>query len=420
MGVRAFSGGAGCGKTYHLMKSLADYIIEHPLKEGQKVLALTFMHGSRRRLEERLAQNVDLKGKTECATVDSFAWHIVRRWSALSCRLGFENLAIYEHERICDAAGALLEIGDVCSWVAATYPVLLVDEAQDLTVNRLKLVSCLAVKLELLIAADEFQCLKEELRPNPTCSWLEAVCNSKELKQPMRTNDEELLNAAAAIRSGNPPVSGKVFKVVPTANAPLAGTYLVNALGWYGKNRTVAVITPTMKKFATDTLSWAASNSTKHRLGPYKIACEESESQVVERALGLMLLRELNSIPDVIEQLKIINNPRVLTDVTDWMDLQRRTRGLKNFSREDIAAAVQRSFAQKRRSHKVDRSGWSSMTVHGAKNREFDLVILLWPAAVGGSDEQKRRLLYNAVTRAKSQCLVLVQAKRHLQQVPFA
>jgi ATP-dependent exoDNAse (exonuclease V) beta subunit len=31
-----------------------------------------------------------------------------------------------------------------------------------------------------------------------------------------------------------------------------------------------------------------------------------------------------------------------------------------------------------------------------------------------GGDEQKRRLLYNAVTRAKERCIVLVQANAHM------
>uniref|UniRef100_UPI0035A06C98 ATP-binding domain-containing protein n=1 Tax=Achromobacter insuavis TaxID=1287735 RepID=UPI0035A06C98 len=59
------------------------------------------------------------------------------------------------------------------------------------------------------------------------------------------------------------------------------------------------------------------------------------------------------------------------------------------------------------------------MTVHGAKNREFDNVIVLWPAAVVGSDDQKRRL-HNAVTRAKERCVVLVQASSHMRRPPFA
>ena len=45
--VQTFSGGAGCGKTFRLMQALSEYLIATPLREGQKVLALTFMHGSR-------------------------------------------------------------------------------------------------------------------------------------------------------------------------------------------------------------------------------------------------------------------------------------------------------------------------------------------------------------------------------------
>ncbi|WP_425425546.1 ATP-binding domain-containing protein [Uliginosibacterium gangwonense] len=37
-----------------------------------------------------------------------------------------------------------------------------------------------------------------------------------------------------------------------------------------------------------------------------------------------------------------------------------------------------------------------------------------------GSDDQKRRLLYNAVTRAKERCLVLVQLEANLSKAPFA
>jgi superfamily I DNA/RNA helicase len=44
---------------------------------------------------------------------------------------------------------------------------------------------------------------------------------------------------------------------------------------------------------------------------------------------------------------------------------------------------------------------------------------VLWPAAVKGDADHKRRLLYNATTRAKSRCLVLVQSKDALTKPPF-
>ncbi len=58
------------------------------------------------------------------------------------------------------------------------------------------------------------------------------------------------------------------------------------------------------------------------------------------------------------------------------------------------------------------------MTVHQAKNREFDGVIVIWPHTVGGDAEHKLRLLYSAITRAKRRCLVLVQGKKALESPP--
>ena len=150
-----------------LMDSLSAHLKATPLNVGQKVLALTFMHGSRLRLEERLRMLQDLKGKMECTTIDSFAWRLVRRWRTLAATLGFVNIEPTEYERVCEAASVLAQIKEVHNWVAATFPVLVVDEAQDMTVNRLDMVAGLSNRLEVFVAADEFQCLREELRPNP-------------------------------------------------------------------------------------------------------------------------------------------------------------------------------------------------------------------------------------------------------------
>ena len=59
------------------------------------------------------------------------------------------------------------------------------------------------------------------------------------------------------------------------------------------------------------------------------------------------------------------------------------------------------------------------MTVRQAKNREFDSVIVLWPYEVAGSADRRRRLLYNAITRAKRQAVVVVQNPNRLREPPF-
>lgn len=420
MTVQAFTGSAGCGKTYQLMQSLSAQLDAAPLAEGQKVLALTFMHGSRRRLEERLSQLPTLRRRADCTTIDSFAWRLVRRWQALAAKLGHASIDPNQYDRVCDAAGELLQVQEVRGWVAASFPVLVVDEAQDLTVNRLRLIQSLATRLQVFAAADEFQCLDEQLRPNPACTWLSQVCASEELTQPRRTNVTELLDAAAAIRSGLPPLSGTHFKVQLTPKPPLAGSWISSNLHWYGGGKRVAVITPALGQFAKSALAWTANNKTSKGAGPYAISWEESEAKAASAFSAHLALQEMNDIPAVTRLLSAAGDPRVARDVTDWMEMQRRARSKITFSKEEIVRSVGQVFARRRRVGKGDGHGWRGMTVHGAKNREFDNVIVLWPAGITGSDDQKRRLLYNAVTRAKSRCLVLVQAKALLNQAPFA
>jgi hypothetical protein len=401
------------------MESLSVHLEAAPLKDGQKVLALTFMHGSRRRLEQRLEELHVVRGRTDCATLDSFAWRLVRRWRSLVVALGYVDIEPNQYERVCDAAGALLQVQEVCGWIAAKFPVLLVDEAQDLTANRLRLVQGLAQRLQVFAAADEFQCLKEDLRPNPACLWLTQVAPANELSQARRTNIAELLDAAAAIRIGSAPKSGKLFKVALTSKPQLAGAWLSANLCWYGRGRSVAVITPAMGAFSKSALIWTANNKTGKGAGPYSIQWEDSEAQAASIFLAGLALQELNDISSVALLLARAGDPRAARDVKEWMDVQRRARSKTRFSKKEIERATEQVFIQRRRVRKSVGQGWRGMTVHGAKNREFDNVVVLWPAAISGSDDQKRRLLYNAVTRAKERCLVLVQAKASLGQAPF-
>ena len=412
MTVHAFTGGAGCGKTHMLMASLSEHLDATPLHPGQKILALTFMHGSRRRLEERLGMLQNLKGRTDCMTIDSFAWRLVRRWS-------FVNIQPSEYERVCEAASALARVKEVQSWVAATFPILVVDEAQDMTLNRLGMVAGLANRLELFIAADEFQCLSEELRPNPACAWLSQICAPVELTQPHRTNVDELLNAAQSIRNGEAPKSEKLFKVAQTSTPALTGAWINSNLSWFGGGKSVAIITPTLGAFAREALTWAAANRTKTGAGPYSIPWEQSEAKAATEYLATIHLADQADAPSIVAVLAAAGDARAARNVTEWLEIQRRTRSKVEFARDEVVKLVEQSFSQRRQSRRSEVPGWKGMTVHGAKNREFDNVIVLWPAAVGGSDDQKRRLLYNAVTRAKERCIVLVQATAHMGRPPF-
>ena len=80
-----------------------------------------------------------------------------------------------EFDRVCEAAGLLLEQPLVGAWVASSFPIVLVDEGQDLKPERLRMLKALAGAVHALIAADEFQCLDQALRPNPLVAWLQGL-----------------------------------------------------------------------------------------------------------------------------------------------------------------------------------------------------------------------------------------------------
>jgi DNA helicase IV len=87
---------------------------------------------------------------------------------------------------------------------------------------------------------------------------------------------------------------------------------------------------------------------------------------------------------------------------------------------EDVKIYVQRRWAAMRSARSQSRSRLLAMTVQQAKNREFDGVVVLWPYSVGGDAEQKRRLLYNALTRAKRWAAVVAQGPSVVTSSPFA
>lgn len=419
MSLHALTGGAGCGKTHQLMARVAEHLQEQPLLSGQKVMALTFMHGSRRRLDERLA-SAALPGRAyECATIDSFAGRIARRWESLLSVLGLVVPAVSDYAGTCAAAAALLAQDGVAAWVARSYPVILLDEAQDLDHERLGILSALAPHVTLFAAADEFQCLDEALRPSPACAWLAKAEHKTQLTRPRRTNVPTLLAAAAALRAGAAPVSDGAFLVKPGFQVALAATFLANELGWYGVRKSVAVITPSGGKFATDVVDWVGQRTTKQRNGPFSIRWERSEDKMLSEYLGKLTLAAHLSPTEAKEIIGSAGDDRVLGEVSNYLDRHRRAKGRKLFTSQEIEAVVRQSFANRRRFGSENARGIRAMTVHGAKNREFDNVVVLWPAAIKGDVEHKRRLLYNATTRAKSRCLVLVQSRDALTKPPF-
>jgi hypothetical protein len=419
--IQAVEGGAGCGKTHRLMGMLAERLAAHPLADGQRVLALTFMHGSRRRLAERLFTVPDLRRRVECCTIDAFAWRIYRRWRGLAAALGVPGTREGEFDAVCDAAGLLLEQPAVCAWVAASFPIVLVDEGQDLKPQRLRMLVALSKAVHALIAADEFQCLDQMLRPNPLVEWLQQAAQPETLAQVHRTDVAGLLAAATAIRGGAAPANGAGFKILlPGVSVPLAATLLANAIAWR-QGGDVAVITPSLQGgFAYSVVAHVAKGPCgKQKNGPFKIHWEGNDRDEAQSIVDDLVMAPQAAGGAACAALRALPRTGPVRATLAWIENQIHACGRTDFSRAEIEAVIARQVVLRRQHSGSAAHKFTAMTVQQAKNREFEGVVVIWPYQVGGDAEHKRRLLYNAVTRAKRWCNIIVQNKNILGSPPF-
>jgi len=420
MSIYTLEGAAGCGKTYQMMERLMLFLRQYPLMDGQRVLALSFMHGSRRRLSERLSDMGELRRKFESVTIDSFAQRVCKRWSALGDYLGLPECDSQDFNQQCSNAASLLGDRYVRQWVGVSFPIVIIDEAQDLSLERLAIVQKLHEESIVISAADEFQCLMEELKPNPFVTWAQTVCTPEVLTIPRRTSVPALLAAAGSIRNGQAPRAGSGFFINVTPTAPLAATYVTNAIAWYG-GASIALLTPTISgSWAGQITDIVAAKASKQRNGPFVFKWERSDTAYVQNLLAEYPLLGSYTIIEAIRFVGLLPGPDGPWGLAkNWILKQRNVLGIEVIEGSIIREILFRSVTLHRQWSTNSPTGFRAMTIHQAKNREFDGVIVLWPHTAGGSVDQKRRLLYNAVTRAKRWCQILVQAEKIKRQPPF-
>jgi hypothetical protein len=403
------------------MEELARVLRDRPLAAHQKVIALTFMHGSRRRLDARLREVDGLRGRFDATTIDSFAWRLTQRWRRLATHLGHVPPREEDFDASCELAARLLERREVAAWVALSFPVILVDEAQDLCPFRCAIVSALAAAGVVLLAFDEFQCLNPHLRPVPVGTWLRRDHAPQTLHGCRRTNDADLLAAALAVREGRTPErNGRRFKIAATPNQRFAATYLANAIGWRQGGGNVAVLTPSRQGgFAEQVIGLVRAEALGRQQRTYDIRWESNDDQqllLLWNQLGIEGNLAIDAALQVLDRHRA--QPAVIL-VRDWLARLRCTRGVEQVTADEIRQQLRRAVSLKRRYGAAASHQFAAMTIQQAKNREFDHVIIIWPFTVPNDADQKGRLLYNAITRAKRSCTVLVQSPRLLTAAPF-
>jgi superfamily I DNA/RNA helicase len=437
-----FEGAAGTGKTYNLVSRAGELAQGGVLGDGHKLLALTFMNGARRRLDARLSENSAFRRRFDCQTFDVFARMLAtRRRSLITPEMQEQANALNEFDGPCALAAGLLANEPIRQWVTRSFPLVLVDEAQDLDEHRVRILQGLSQSCHVVAAADAFQCLHDGRDTASLIDWLEGAGQTRRLTQPRRTSQKGLLAAALAVREG------RDVKTVLTAN-----TYK-NRTTWSGAGFRLVEVPATSRNHAL--LSWAIANDVVQRRGSVVILTPDARNAIIRDALNTVQtksytrkngatfgpyphswdrhdMEEANSLLANIafpatasySDLRTILTPHAghaaIAQAISRMDRLRRAHGQSTFAAAQITEFVRESVRNRSRLGFRQHRGHLAMTIQRAKNREFPNVIVLWPHTATGSPEHLRRLLYNAITRAQEHCTVIVLGQRRLNGAPFA
>ena len=423
MSLYFIEGPAGTGKTTRLFRRLGRVLAECPLADHQRVLALTKMHGSRRRMDGQLRAVPGLRGRYHCCTADSFAWRVVRRWRTLARRRSESEPAEHDYEGICSLAGELLGETAVTRWVVGAFPIVVVDEFQDSKGGQLAMVAALSSAATCIAAADDFQDLYSA-DVNPAVRWARTNGECESLNDVHRTSARGLLQASQSLRAGGEvPRNGNGFTVLGALNHNVGASFVSKNLSWRNAWADTAVLSPVRPSSSPFVRGLIARVEAKPignpPRGPHSVPWEESYDEECDGFIEGLDLPEDPDAEVCCDGLSFDNVGGSRHGLRRWLERQTRIAGRATFTAEEIRREARRIHRQSRAHRRVGNHGVRAMTIHQAKNREFPSVIVLWPYQVGGTDARQRRLLYNAITRARYRVLVVVQNPERLRQPPF-
>lgn len=435
--VRVVIGQAGTGKTKWLMDRARELAPQLITADHQRVLVITRMHGARRRLQGKLKDACRSVPYT-LSTIDGFALSVVNRWrtalgyskpvAAVPGNVDFADGVLgveADFGRVVGSAAQLLQSPTVGGVIGSTYPLTVIDEFQDCRGPLLDFVAALSNHSSVLLAADDFQLLDSAVTGCPAVEWARSQADSgagtiEELTEFHRTSNPEILAAARCLRE-NTPATGKTIPVVSCPRHQAAAWKIIDhlVLGWYSPRweGTCAVICPSQDSFLQRVLDSCTTQLEKRNRSPIRWHVECSEGQERDRASASLGLTKLTSNLDSSwrrpSRLLDEAGTHILTRVQRFAHL----RGIVTISCKLVARHVD-MVVHEQRAYWSCPSGRIVTTVHGAKNREFDNVIVLWNpfSLTKWNADDQRRLLYNAVTRSKSNCMILVlgnQDKTH-------
>lgn len=429
------TGTAGTGKTTKLLERTAVYARELLTHPHHQLLAMAYMHGARRRLESSIKEDEECR-RIPCtvSTIDSFALALLNRWrtalgitlpvcaAPTQCTQPFERHARLHltFDEIAASAAKLLTSPTVARIVACSYPLIVIDEFQDCIGPKLDLVRALADASQLILAADAFQRLDGGIVGCPAVDWLEGLGDAglrecyRLTKSRRFSATSEIFLAASALREPRRP-AGETVPLYYGPALPAAWRIMERLLlGWYGScwTGTTALISPKGSGVIDDVLRLLAEQTTKRGHVPIRWA-RQSASEEEQAGLREVLGVTDDYLDDTDWQPTADCADPHGAEVIDRAHRFARLRGLKRIPKHLVSSLADQVIHESR-AHGKKSARFVITTVHGAKNREFDNVCVLWSYQIPPDHELQRRLLYNAVTRAKTNCIVFDTRKKDI------
>ena len=425
--IIAVTGQAGTGKTTWLIQKAAEVAPNLLKDEHNSILAITRMHGSRRRLLAKMDEACPCLPCT-VTTIDGFALTITNRWRTslgynrpiqpVNSETDFTDTILGTEAgfmQIVQAATRLLASTTVKAIIHRSFPLVLIDEFQDCHGPLLDFIKALAKCSNLLLAADDFQFLESNVTGCPAIEWVrqaekEGAASCTSLVTCHRTSNQSILEAAKCLRDGTP-TSAATVPVICCPNKGPAAYKIMEALIFKHKtwSGSTALICPSHDRFLDEVLSSLDTQLAKKNNHPLSWFHEGSSGDAHKNLCDCLGVSDANltntwcapSTPLDSASCQVINR------ISRFSKLK----GLPSITQTVVARYIDKVI-QERRAYSPHSPKRIITTVHGAKNREFDNVIVLWPYSVRDDPQQKRRLLYNAITRARKNCMVLIRGNK--------
>jgi hypothetical protein len=414
-------GGAGAGKTHYLSSVLEAVADDLRMQPHQVIPVLSAMHGARRRLQDRLS---DIQRKclskgvrlvAQVTTIDAFVLALVRRLhlpDARGCRPDFTSGDFSPAHLAATSALTRAFIGETC---ASSFPLVVVDELQDCRGSQLAFLQAMAKWVPLVAAADPFQVLGDE-SDAPSVTWARELLRVVELgTRSRRTDQARIIASAMALRQGTPTNSGVECTFVASPDVA-AKAVMVNVRSrlWRGGRTVMLSFQCAGSSFVQKTLfalnRERVPGASMQRLPFGQHVSEKQLREDILKRTGALAANLCVRTPGLAQGVAEI-------DLVSWMECVKaaRRQGYTEVAKAALVAELHRA-AHFRRAFGASPLGRTLMSIHSSKNQEWDNVILLWSRKqfrARVTDEMKRRLLYNAITRAKKQCLVIFDGPAH-------